>query len=336
MVRSEERRKLSVTRIEQLKREVESTFRVLPGIFWEPAGDAATLESRFRSVRFAYVDAPFPSLFKERLCAYLSRFCEVPYCMARHAAFLLGSGYGAGDRHCPRLTVGELLALLRTAPPDGQRTVEHLAALRDSSVSPGSWPAAGSEPEARLFDLSVALFLHVGNPASIATELSRLLGPHRYDRLALFLSFVAELHMWARFRPGLRHDPDVISLSERLPALREWLVTSREIVAGEVADVMQSERLRCQELLSRSVAQSPAQPGSLAVDPREALSARELQTFQWIGRGYSTRQIAEQMNVSAKTIETFRARVKMKLGLRTMAELSTEATSWLMRDQLRP
>jgi hypothetical protein len=38
----------------------------------------------------AYLDAPIPTLFKERLFVYLSRFCEVRYCITRHVGFLWG------------------------------------------------------------------------------------------------------------------------------------------------------------------------------------------------------------------------------------------------------
>ena len=45
----------------------------------------------------AYLDTPIPTLFKERLFVYLSRFCEVRYCITRHCGFLLGLGRAAGD-----------------------------------------------------------------------------------------------------------------------------------------------------------------------------------------------------------------------------------------------
>jgi hypothetical protein len=45
----------------------------------------------------AYLDTPIPTLFKERLFVYLSRFCEVRYCITRHCGFLLGLGRSAGD-----------------------------------------------------------------------------------------------------------------------------------------------------------------------------------------------------------------------------------------------
>jgi len=48
----------------------------------------------------------------------------------------------------------------------------------------------------------------------------------------------------------------------------------------------------------------------------EALSEREMQVLRLIAQGYSNRGIAEQLNLSVKTVETYRARIMEKLGLR--------------------
>jgi DNA-binding CsgD family transcriptional regulator len=54
----------------------------------------------------------------------------------------------------------------------------------------------------------------------------------------------------------------------------------------------------------------------LATDsPLDALSYRELQVFRQIGQGRSTRQIAETLNLSIKTIESHREHIKSKLSL---------------------
>jgi DNA-binding NarL/FixJ family response regulator len=53
----------------------------------------------------------------------------------------------------------------------------------------------------------------------------------------------------------------------------------------------------------------------------ERLSDRELEVFGLIGQGRGTRQIAEQLHLSVKTIECYRAHIKEKLGLKSSAEL---------------
>ncbi len=64
----------------------------------------------------------------------------------------------------------------------------------------------------------------------------------------------------------------------------------------------------------------------------EALSARELEVFEMIGRGNSTREIAEQLHLSVKTIETYRAHIKDKLQLRSGTELMKHAIHWVETD----
>jgi DNA-binding NarL/FixJ family response regulator len=58
------------------------------------------------------------------------------------------------------------------------------------------------------------------------------------------------------------------------------------------------------------------------------LSDRELEVFQLLGRGYTTRQIAEQMRIGFKTVQSFRARIKEKLRLANATELLREALRW--------
>ena len=60
----------------------------------------------------------------------------------------------------------------------------------------------------------------------------------------------------------------------------------------------------------------------------DILSNRELQVFQMIGSGNSTREIASKLHVSIKTIENHRAHIKEKLNLKNSIELLQKATLW--------
>jgi len=62
--------------------------------------------------------------------------------------------------------------------------------------------------------------------------------------------------------------------------------------------------------------------------PLGQLTDREFDVFRWIGRGLSTREVAERLHVSAKTIETHRMHIKAKLRLATAAELISYASRW--------
>ncbi len=61
-----------------------------------------------------------------------------------------------------------------------------------------------------------------------------------------------------------------------------------------------------------------------------SLSPRELQAFELMGRGLVTPVIAKQMQVSPKTVETYRARIKHKLGVVTYTELIQRAAAWVI------
>ncbi len=63
--------------------------------------------------------------------------------------------------------------------------------------------------------------------------------------------------------------------------------------------------------------------------PAARLSDRELEVFQMLGQGQSTRQIAETLCVSAKTVQAYCARIKEKLGIDTANELLREAVRWV-------
>jgi DNA-binding NarL/FixJ family response regulator len=67
--------------------------------------------------------------------------------------------------------------------------------------------------------------------------------------------------------------------------------------------------------------------------PLDALSDRELQVFRQIGLGRSTRQIAESLKLSIKTIESHREHIKQKLGLETTEALAQRATQWIETDR---
>lgn len=66
--------------------------------------------------------------------------------------------------------------------------------------------------------------------------------------------------------------------------------------------------------------------------PVDTLSDRELETFRLIGHGLNTSDIANKMHLSPKTVETYRARIKEKIGVKYMSELTREATRWVLEN----
>ncbi len=69
--------------------------------------------------------------------------------------------------------------------------------------------------------------------------------------------------------------------------------------------------------------------GGQSNSPIERLSDRELEVFQMIGEGKSTRAIAEELLLSIKTVESYREKIKNKLQLKNATELVQRAIQWV-------
>jgi DNA-binding NarL/FixJ family response regulator len=63
--------------------------------------------------------------------------------------------------------------------------------------------------------------------------------------------------------------------------------------------------------------------------PLDILTDRELEVFQMIGRGLGTRQIAEDLRLGVKTVESYRARIKEKLQITDGTQLIQQAVHWV-------
>ncbi len=95
----------------------------------------------------------------------------------------------------------------------------------------------------------------------------------------------------------------------------------RKVLAGQV---YLSERM-AGRMMKKMVGGTTEEPGS----PLEVLTDRELEVFQLLGRGIGTRQIAEELRVGIKTVESYRARIKEKLQLADGNQLLQHAIQWV-------
>jgi len=68
--------------------------------------------------------------------------------------------------------------------------------------------------------------------------------------------------------------------------------------------------------------------GDASQSPERKLSDRELEIFRALGRGQTTRDIAERFSLSIKTIQAYRERIKAKLGVTNANELIQRAVQW--------
>ena len=98
-------------------------------------------------------------------------------------------------------------------------------------------------------------------------------------------------------------------------ATEKVLVAIRRILGGEI---YLSDRM-ANKLLHVFVR------GSAEVSPLAGLTDREMQVFRLIGKGRGTRQIAEELHISIKTVESYQAHIKEKLSLKNSRELMQRA-----------
>src|SRR5687767_12195664 len=98
---------------QQLFDEVKQRFGVMPNFFRTAPDNPEITANLWGFAQFAYLNNPLPSLFKERLFVYLSRFCVQRYCIVRHVGFLSGLGRPSGDANSPVQAIEDIIRLIR-------------------------------------------------------------------------------------------------------------------------------------------------------------------------------------------------------------------------------
>jgi len=109
-------------------------------------------------------------------------------------------------------------------------------------------------------------------------------------------------------------------------ATEKVLVALRRILGGEI---YVSDRI-ANKMLKHYITGSGTLRNSSIAD----LSDRELEVFRLIGEGHGTRQIAEELHLSVKTVESYQAHIKEKLSLRSARELMQHAIQWSMNEKI--
>jgi DNA-binding NarL/FixJ family response regulator len=149
---------------------------------------------------------------------------------------------------------------------------------------------------------------------------------------------------------GIELTKQIKSIAPNMPILvvsmhDESLYAERAIRAGAMGYVMKEEAgdkvalalqhlLRGEMYLSAKMKQRMLhrfvnKRGDTAEFAIDTLSNREMEVFRLIGNGFSTRQIASQLGLSAKTIDSYREHLKVKLGLDNGADLIRHAIQWV-------
>ena len=108
-------------------------------------------------------------------------------------------------------------------------------------------------------------------------------------------------------------------------ATEKVLVAVRRILDGEIYLSSRMSNKLLMQYMSGKTAETDSRLATL--------SDRELEVFRMIGEGLGTRQIAEALHLSMKTVESYQAHLKEKLSLRTGRELMQHAIQWKLNDK---
>jgi hypothetical protein len=200
--------------------DVASRFGLVPNFFMSSRDAPEIVEKLWGFATFAYLDNPMPSLFKERLFVFLSRFCPVRYCVIRHCGFLLAHGHSSGDPTVGAQPLGQVIDLLKRPSP-WRRALEPVYGSLAAIEKPVDWPAPGSELEDCMFAACAVIFVEPSQAEQPRALLHKALGGKRLEYLLMLLAFIRTAHYWTVVHPGLALEDDV----------RKMMAANKELAA---------------------------------------------------------------------------------------------------------
>jgi signal transduction histidine kinase len=226
---------------QQLQAEVEDRFGMLPNFFRLAPGNPEISASLWGFARFAYLDNPLPGLFKERLFVYLSRFCDVRYCVVRHLGFLIGLGRPAGDDQAPVQTIEQAVRLLGRPLARGENILPHIELCTSCDAPLAELPPPGSELDEAIFTCAAHVFLQSTEAPSCLAALEHVFDEAGYEYLKVFLAFVRTAHYWTKLHKELTFEDDVEKLMAADQLLSDCLLNDPEVESSRFSQGLVEE-----------------------------------------------------------------------------------------------
>lgn len=216
------------TSVLEIKAEIEARLGFIPP-FYEPAFDAPqVLRNLWSQTVSAYLDNPLPTVFKEQLAAYISRYCAQPYCMVVHSSSLRPLGFNGQ----------EVLQLIGAPPPDERLIQDDLERMVANAEPLSTWPDPRSDLWGALLRSAVTVHLGTEGADAARTQLRRLLGSD-YTQLAAFLSYLEMCLAWVEAHPEIEFRLDQRAMDHlgplvaEAPGLERFVEEHRRLVAQE-------------------------------------------------------------------------------------------------------
>ena len=126
------------------------------------------------------------------------------------------------------------------------------------------------------------------------------------------------------------HDEDLYALRALRAGARGYIM-KREATGNVILAIRRVREggIAVSERVSEALAEKLVRGAAAIADsPVQALSDRELEVFRLVGEGRTTRQIADALHLSFKTVQAYYARIKTKLGADNALELLRDAIRW--------
>lgn len=262
---------------QEIQAEIQATLGFVPPFFGPAFQNPQVLENLWQQTLIAYLHNPLPALFKEKLSAYLSRFCAIPYCMICHSCSL----------HSMGMKGIEVLQLLVTPPPLEAEIEQHLAILAAHSEAVQNWMVNPALEESILY-CAIYIAWHSDRTQEYRAILRRLLGDNHYYHLISYIAYVKTCHTWIENNPDIAYQDDYrvqehfSNLTADTPELSDFFASYWERVRQDCQTLaeqqaVQSERHLHERILRKvgeenrylARAVAAASEGVLVTDPHQ-------------------------------------------------------------------
>ncbi|HEY9751279.1 MAG TPA: PAS domain S-box protein, partial [Allocoleopsis sp.] len=263
----------------EIQTYIQSQLGFVPPFFGPAQDYPQIIENLWHQTQVAYLHNPLSAIFKEKLSAYLSRYCAIPYCMICHSCSLRPLGVKAQ----------EILALLEAPPPTELEVDEHINLLSSHPNVLAALEEGDVAVETSILYCSIFIFLNSAEAEFCRQELRRLLGLETYQHLITFIAYVKTCHIWMEAHPEVTYTTDqrvlghFNALLEDTPSLGDFFEHYRERVQQEqqnwvkqqaaiAAQKQQAQALRQAAIENLRLARAVAAvaDGVLITDPNQA------------------------------------------------------------------
>lgn len=128
-----------------------------------------------------------------------------------------------------------------------------------------------------------------------------------------------------------RHDEELYAERALRAGAKGYLMKleATEVLVSAIRQIINGGIYLSDKIGTKLIMKMASGNASKSDNPLDLLSDRELEVFELTGKGLSTKEIAEKLHISVKTVESHRANIKEKLQVDTANELMRHAVKWV-------